>query len=370
MRKNMIINKTGKLLLAALLIGGLTGCQNKNADTIGTPQAGEIVAEEDKGDEAVGEDSAIGEDSATVDDEVKDANASSEQGTTEEKEALRLTDEELNDSYWRAVYYESFSIGDLEADIVEYDDDYYRFMDVSFSGDKTAEFRSVIGDTYESASGMAQWRITDRGDVILEDMTPFDGMCCGYGYIPRFSLVDSECAPNHEEGLLSIEYMEGCVYFRQMEKSDPYEGVDLANSYRLKQVIEQAKMNGQDITGEWVLLSCENDGNKWYALESGVECVMYIGDDYANYQYTDSYGYREVYYGMRMTYDDMALYTDLSCDYSIYFHPDPYEYEGIHDYLSFGMAPDGEFLIVQMTVSEIGQDDTTQSYLTFQRGFG
>lgn len=170
--------------------------------------------------------------------------------------------------------------------------------------------------------------------------------------------------------MLSLEYMEGCVYFRKMEKSDPYEGVDLANADKLKQALEQSKMNGQDITGEWVLLSCETDGDKWYALESGIECVLYIGDTYANYQYTDSTGYREEYYGMSMTYDDTALYSDLSCDYSIYFHPYYSEYEDRYEYLNFGMAPDGEYLIVQMSADEIGSEYPTQKYLVFQRGFG
>lgn len=344
MRMNSIINKTCKFLLVGLLISGLTGCQNKEADSRNVPQTEETIIEEAQNDEIIGNE------------------------ITKENPTIDETD--LNDTYWRAVYFETFSLGDLEGDITEYDEEYYRFMDVTFSNDNAAEFRSIVGDNYESASGKAQWRITEKGDVILEYMTPFEGMSYGYGFTPRFSLVDEGDAPNHEAGLISLEYMEGCVYFRKMEKTDPFDGMDLANASRLKQALEQSKMDGQDITGEWVLLSTETDGNKWYALENGVECILYIGDSYANYQYTDSTGYREEYYGMRMIYDDMALYTDLACTYSIYFQPYTSEYEDRYDYLNFGMAPDGEFLIVQMTASEIGQDNPTRSYLTFQRGFG
>lgn len=366
MRIDLMINKTCKYLLVMLLVGGITGCQHKKADSenIPLPQSEEATIEETVNNDEIKEDgSAI--------DEAKDEHASSETDANEKKESLRISEEDLSDSYWRALYYETFRLGESEEYITEYDDYYYRYMDVVFCDDKTAEFRSIVGNNYESVSGKAKWKITEKGDVILENMTPFEGMRYGYGFVPRFSLVDKEYAPNHEEGLISLEYMEGCVYFKKMEKSDPYEGVDLANSDRLKQAIEQSKINGQDITGEWVLLSGETDGgNTWYALESGIECVLYIGDTYANYQYTDSTGYREVYYGMNMTYDDMALYTDLSCNYSIYFHPDPSEYEGRYEYLNFGMAPDGEFLIVQMNVNEIGQDYPVQKYLTFQRGFG
>lgn len=371
MRRNLIKNKASLLLLLALLVGGLTGCQNQKADTKSISQTDEAVIEETTENTETQENVEIeGEASAIEESETKPEKESSETDLKEKKESLRLKEEELNDTYWRATYYETFQIGEAEAYITEYDEDYYRFMDVLFSDDKTAEFRSIVGDNYESASGRAQWRITEKGDVILENMTPFDGMRYGYGFIPRFSLVASEAAPKHEEGLISLEYMEGCVYFKKMEKTDPFDGVDLANSDRLKHAIEQSKMNGQDITGEWVLLSGETDGNMWYALESGVECVLYIGDNYANYQYTDSTGYREEYYGMHMTYDNMALYTDIACDYAIYFHPDPYEYESRYEYLNFGMAPDGEFLIVQMTVSEIGQETPVQSYYRFQRGFG
>lgn len=349
MRMKLIINKTFTFLLVTLLLVGLTGCQNKKNDIQGTTNAEEAIIEETKNDVE---------------------GMSVESDANENKDITSFKDEDLSGTYWRAEYYETFPWGDLEGDITEYDEDYYRFMDVTFYDDKTAEFRSIVGNNYESVSGKAQWRITEMGDVILENITPFEGMCYGYGFIPRFSLVDGEYAPKHEDGLISLEYMDGCVYFKKMEKTDPFDGVDLTNSDRLKQALEQAKVNDQDITGEWVLLSTETDGNKWYALESGVECVLYVGDMYADYHRTDSLGNIESYYGMRMTYDDMALYTDLECDYSIYFHPDPSEYEGRYEYLNFGMAPDGEFLIVQMTVGEIGQENPTQSYLTFQRGFG
>lgn len=349
MRINMITNKACMFLLVMLLLAGLTGCQNKAADTRSIPQIEVAIIEEDN---------------LNVESETP------KQDINKIKETLGISAEDLKDSYWRAVYYETFSFGDMEEYITEYDDDYYRFMDVTFSGDKTAEFRSIVGDNYESASGIAEWKITENGDVVLDNVTPFEGMRYGYGFVPRFSLVSPEYAPNNEEGLISIEYMEGCVYFRKMPKSDPFEGVDLTNADRLKQAIEQSKFDGNDITGEWVLLSSETDGDKWYALESGVECILYVGDTYVNYQYTDSTGYREDYYGMNMTYDDMALYTDLPYGYTIYFHPDPMDYEGRYEYMSFGMAPDGEYLIVQMRVDEIGQEYPTVSYLTFQRGFG
>lgn len=363
MKMSLIKNKTCIFLFAVLLIGGLTGCQKK-PDNKSMPQIEETVSETDVKNDEDNENLTAGET------ETKEESDSSKKDITEKKELPKLKEEDLSNSYWRAIYYETFELGEMEAYITEYDDTYYRFMDVSFFDDKTAVFRSIVGDNYESASGKAQWRITEKGDVILENMTPFDGMSYGYGFIPRFSLADAEYAPNHEEGLISLEYMEGCVYFKKMEASDPYDGVDLANSNRLKQALEQSKMDGRDITGEWVLLATETDGNKWYALENGVECVLYIGDTYANYQYTDSTGYRDEYYGMKMIYDDMALYTDIGCDYSIYFQPYASEYEGRYEYLNFGMAPVGEFLIVQMCVQEIGQENPTWKYLTFQRGFG
>lgn len=116
----------------------------------------------------------------------------------------------------------------------------------SKTGNKTASFRSFVGDNYESASGKAQWRISDMGDVVFDNMTPFEGMTYGYGFIPRFSAVDAKEAPNHEEGLISLEYMEGCVYFKKMEESDPFEGVDLANASRLKEALEESRRNGQE----------------------------------------------------------------------------------------------------------------------------
>ena len=346
------------LAAAVLLAGALAGCGNEAADTEQVPGAADTVVEEA---------TENGADTELEETKTKGDTALSDAVDEEKNGAIGLQEQDLNDSYWRAVYYESFAYGDLEAYVTRFDEDHYRFMDVTFGSDKTAKFRSIVGDSYETASGEAQWKITPNNEVVLEDMEPFDGMRRGYGYIPRFYPADPENTPNHEEGLLALEYMDGCAYFQKMEASDPFEGMDLANADRLRAAMERARWEGHDITGEWVLFSGETDGNMWYASENGIECVLYIVDTVATYQYKDAAGNQEAYYGMKMTYDDMALYTDLPCSYSIYFHPDPSEYEDRYEYMNFGMAPVGEELIVQLSVFEQGQEDMTQSFLTFRK---
>ncbi len=360
MRKIDRMKKLGILFMTAMLMGSMAGCQGQSNTENTSVQAEDTAASEENQNT-----------SETGDENVSAENAKQQEDVNENIESVQTEIPDYNNTYWRAVYFESFPYyEDMELDIMEYSEDYYRFMDVYFADDGSAEFRSVVSDNYERTSGQGQWKTTDKGYIVIENMEPFEGMLRTNSYIPRFYMADSKDAPNQETGLLALEYMDGCVYFRQAEHDDPYAGIDLANADRVRQAFEQSKYNGQEMTGEWVLLSAEIEGDVWYALESGVECTMYIGDDYATYRYRDNAGYTEEYYGMKMTYEKQPLYTDFPCEYSISCNPNPAEYEGRFQYLNFTMAPDGEYLIVQKYMETEDQSYPSVCTYTFQRGWG
>lgn len=353
MKKAFFKKYISVFLAAATLMLSITGCQGEEQNNI------DISRKQNSQNDAKG----LAEETTEVK-EIHDVQTEN----VVEKDALIIKAEDINDTYWRAVYFETFPVNESDGYVTEYSDAYYRFMDVYFSADNTAELRSIAGESYEPVSGKAEWRIPDSGEIVLEDMKPFDGMDYCSDFVPRFYQVNSEYAPNNEEGLLALEYMDDCVYFKKMEKNDPYEDIDLANANRLKKALEQYGEEG--LTGEWVLLSGETEGYVWYALESGIECTLNINTKSCDYSYKDAEGYNEAYYGMKMTYFPETLYTDFPCDYSISFSPDPAEYKGKHERLQFSMAPNGENLIVLMFTEEEGFDYPLMCMYTFQRGFG
>lgn len=272
-------------------------------------------------------------------------------------------------TYWVGVIEENYGyLGDSESGYMELPTDYFS-CDVFFYDDGKAFLRVVMGDEYDQISRMGDWVSDGNGGVRIMNAVQPNGEDLGYYasmLIPHF-LPAGDDAPDYEKQLISLDYMGGTIYFEQKDmptsEEDPFRGVDLYNAQKVRDCIA-----ADGLEGEWVLHSGEYDGEKWYALESGVVSTIYIYDHYMSFSHTAE-GEEERYDYMTLVYDDIALYEGHPCSYSLTAIPDTEEYASYYRYQEFSIAPDGDYLtLIRYIESKEGNSIVLK--WNYQRGWG